>query len=159
MSVSGVMHSRHLLAFLSEGLGSVTQRSRWHSWMSLELIRPKITLTLALLNDSNCKYNPAAPGLNTKHMNISLTPPHRTMVRYRPKGVFGKGVANSKKRQKCVKKCVRKCVRMRQNGSSSIGKRGTYKMRQKCVKIASKMRQKCAEHLWGRTPFGRYPCR
>ena len=28
--------------------------------------------------------------------------------------------------------------------------------RQKCVKIASKMRQKCAEHLWGRTPFGRY---
>ena len=29
-------------------------------------------------------------------------------------------------------------------------------MRQKCVKIASKMRQKCAEHLRGRTPFGRY---
>ena len=29
-------------------------------------------------------------------------------------------------------------------------------MRQKSVKIASKMRQKCAEHLWGRTPFGRY---
>ena len=29
-------------------------------------------------------------------------------------------------------------------------------MRQKCVKHASKMRQKRTEHLWGRTPFGRY---
>ena len=29
-------------------------------------------------------------------------------------------------------------------------------MREKSVKIASKMSQKCAEHLWGRTPFGRY---
>ena len=26
----------------------------------------------------------------------------------------------------------------------------------KCVRNASKLRQKCAEHLWGRTPFGRY---
>ena len=26
----------------------------------------------------------------------------------------------------------------------------------KCVRNASKMRQKCAEHLWVRTPFGRY---
>ena len=42
---------------------------------------------------------------------------------------------------------------MRQSGSCFIGQRG---MRQKCVKIASKMHQKCAEHLWGRTPFGRY---
>ena len=41
---------------------------------------------------------------------------------------------------------------MRQNGSCFIGKRGTSKMRQKSVKIASKLRQKCA----GRTPFGRY---
>ena len=29
-------------------------------------------------------------------------------------------------------------------------------MRQKSVKFASKMRQKYVEHLWGRTPFGRY---
>ena len=65
--------------------------------------------------------------------------------RYRPKGVFGKGVGNSQNASE-----------MRQNGSCFIGKRGTSKMRQKSVKIASKMRQKCAEHLWGRTPFGRY---
>ena len=53
-------------------------------------------------------------------------------------------------------KCVRNASKMRQNGSCFIGKRGTSKMRQKSVKIASKMRQKCAEHLSGRTPFGRY---
>ena len=53
-------------------------------------------------------------------------------------------------------KCVRNTSKMRQNGSCFIGKRGTSKMRQKSVKIASTMRQKCAEHLWGRTPFGRY---
>ena len=46
-----------------------------------------------------------------------------------------------------------KCVRM---GLVLLGKEGAPKMRQKSVKIASKMRQKCAEHLWGRTPFGRY---
>ena len=72
-----------------------------------------------------------------------------TFFRYRPKGVFGKGVGNSQK-------CVRNASEMRQNGSCFIGKRGTSKMRQKSVKIASEMRQKCAEHLWGRTPFGRY---
>ena len=53
-------------------------------------------------------------------------------------------------------KCVRNTSEMRQNESSFIGKRGTSKMRQKSVKIASKMRRKCAEHLWGRTAFGRY---
>ena len=42
---------------------------------------------------------------------------------------------------------------MRQN---LLGKEERSKMRQKCVKFASKMHQKCAEHLWGRTPFGRY---
>ena len=46
--------------------------------------------------------------------------------------------------------------KMRQNESCLLGKEERSKMRQKCVKIASEMRQKCAEHLWGRTPFGRY---
>ena len=45
-------------------------------------------------------------------------------------------------------KCVRNASKMRQNGSCFIGKGERSKMRQKCVK-------KCAEHLWGRTPFGR----
>ena len=53
-------------------------------------------------------------------------------------------------------KCIKNASEMRQNGSCFIGKRGTSKMRQKSVKFASKMRQKYAEHLWGRTPFGRY---
>ena len=53
-----------------------------------------------------------------------------------------KASAIARMRQKCV------------NGSSFIG--GTEersKMHRKCVKIVSEMRQKCAEHLWGRTPF------
>ena len=70
-------------------------------------------------------------------------------LRYRPKGVFGKGVGNSKNASEIPQKCVK-------NGSCFIGPRGTFQMRQKCVKITSKMHQKCAEHLWGRTPFGRY---
>ena len=37
-------------------------------------------------------------------------------------------------------KCIRNASKMRQNGSCFIGKRGTSKMRQKSVKIASKMR-------------------
>ena len=49
-----------------------------------------------------------------------------------------KASAIARMRQKCVK-----------NASSFIGKKGTSKMRQKSVKIASKMRQKCAEHLGG----------
>ena len=38
---------------------------------------------------------------------------------------------------------------MRQNVPGFIGKRGTFQN-------ASKVRLKCAEHLWGRTPLGRY---
>ena len=57
--------------------------------------------------------------------------------RYRPKGVFGKGVGNASEMRQ---KCVRNASKMRQNGSCFIGKRGTSKMRQKSVKIASKMR-------------------
>ena len=79
-----------------------------------------------------------------------------TIDRYRPKGVFGKGVGNSQNASEMRQKYVKNASEMRQNGSCLIGKRGTSKMRQKSVKIASKMRQKYAEHLWGRTPFGRY---
>ena len=77
-------------------------------------------------------------------------------TRYRPRGVFGKGVGNSKNRQKCVRnasKMRHKCVTM---GLVLLGKEERSKMRQKCVRIASKVRQKCAEHLWGRRPFGQY---
>ena len=73
--------------------------------------------------------------------------------RYRPKGVFGKGVGNSKNATEMRQKMRHKCVKM---GLVLLGKEERSKMRQKCVRIASKMRQKCAEHLWGRTPFGRY---
>ena len=55
-----------------------------------------------------------------------------------------KASAIARMRQKCVR------------NASKCGKEERSKMRQKCVKIASEMRQKCAEHLWGRTPFGRY---
>ena len=56
-----------------------------------------------------------------------------TEIRYRPKGVFGKGVGNTKNASE-----------MRQNGPCFIGKRGTFQnaseMRQISVKNASKMR-------------------
>ena len=75
------------------------------------------------------------------------------IFRYRPKGVFGKGVGNSQNASEMRQKCLK-------NASKWVlfhwDKRGTSKMRQKSVRNASKMRQKCAEHLWGRTPFGRY---
>ena len=71
------------------------------------------------------------------------------IYRYCPKGVFGKGFGNIQNASEMRQKCVR-------NGSCFTGKRGTSKMRQKSVKIVSEMRQKSAEHLWGRTPFGRY---
>ena len=66
------------------------------------------------------------------------------VFRYRPKGVFGKGVGNSKNASEMRQKCVRNASKMRQNGSCFIGKRGTLQnvseMRQNCVKNASKMR-------------------
>ena len=34
-------------------------------------------------------------------------------------------------------------------GLALLGNEERSKIRQKCVKIASKMRQNCAEHLWG----------
>ena len=53
--------------------------------------------------------------------------------RYRPKGVFGKGVGNSKHASEMRQKCVKM-------GLVLLGKEERSKMRQKCVKIASKMR-------------------
>ena len=60
--------------------------------------------------------------------------------RYRPKGVFRKGVGNSQNASEMRQKYVKNASEMRQNGSCFIGKRGTSKMRQKSVNIASKMR-------------------
>ena len=59
--------------------------------------------------------------------------------RHRPKGVFGKGVGNSKNASEMRQKCV----------LFYWEKRNVPK----CVRNASKLRQKCAEHLWGGTPF------
>ena len=70
-------------------------------------------------------------------------------IRYRPKGVFGKGIGNSTNASEMRQKYVKV-------GLVLLGKDKRSKMRQKCVKILSKMRQKCAEHLCGRTPLGRY---
>ena len=85
--------------------------------------------------------NPVLPFLNFSAL------PRKN--RYRPKGVFGIGVGNSQNASEMRQKCVKM-------GLVLLGK----EERPKCVrnpsKIASKMRQKCAEHLWGRTPFGQY---
>ena len=77
--------------------------------------------------------------------------------RYRPNGVFGKGVGNaSEMRQKCVRNASELRQKGVEMGSHFMAKRGTFQnaseTRQNCVKNA----QKCAEHLWGRTPVGRY---
>ena len=53
--------------------------------------------------------------------------------RYRPKGVFGKGVGNSKNASEMRQKCVKM-------GLVLLGQEERSKMRQKSVKIASKMR-------------------
>ena len=64
----------------------------------------------------------------------------RITIRYRPKGVFGKGVGNS---QKCIR-----------NASEIYWEKRNVP---KCVKIAPEMRQKCAEHLWGGDTFWTIP--
>ena len=62
--------------------------------------------------------------------------------RYCPKGVFGKGVGNSKNALVTgnASKLCQKCDKM---GLVLLGKEERSKMRQKCVKIASKVGQKC----------------
>ena len=69
-------------------------------------------------------------------------------IRYRPKGVFGKGVGNSKNASEMRQKCVRNASKMRQKcvkmGLVLLGKeersQNASEMRQICVKNASKMR-------------------
>ena len=69
-------------------------------------------------------------------------------TRHRPKGVFGKGVGNSKNASGMRQKCVKMCLVL-------LGKESRSKTRQKCVKIVSKMRGTLlgentfgGEHLW-----------
>ena len=67
------------------------------------------------------------------------------ILRYRPKGVFGKGVGNSKNASEMRQKCIK-------NASKWV----LFCWEKRTFQNVSEMRQKCAEHLWGRTPFGRY---
>ena len=53
--------------------------------------------------------------------------------RYRPKGVFGKGVGNSRNASEMCQKCVKMCLVL-------LGEEERSKMRQNCIKNASKMR-------------------
>ena len=54
----------------------------------------------------------------------------RRLIRYRPKGVFGKGVGNSKNASEMRQKCVKMGLVF------FLGKEESPKMRQKCVKKA-----------------------
>ena len=69
----------------------------------------------------------------------------KAIDRYRPKGVLGKGVGKNKNASEMCQKSARDASQMRQNVSCLLGK-----------DERSKMRQKCVDHLSGRTPFGRY---
>ena len=70
---------------------------------------------------------------------------------YRPKGVFGKGVGNSKNASEMRQKCVKNASEMRQNGSCFVGKKGMSKMRQKCVKKKGSSQLACILPLdWAR---------
>ena len=69
--------------------------------------------------------------------------------RYRPKGVFGKGVGNSKNASETRQKCVKNASKWVKMGLVLLGKEERSQMRQKCVKIASKLRQKCAKNALG----------
>ena len=70
---------------------------------------------------------------------------------HRPKrlSVLGRGAGGNKNasemRQKCVKSASKWVLFDWERGNAP-----------KCVRNTWKMRQKCAEHLWGRTPFRRY---
>ena len=118
------------------------------------LVSESASYALGSLSSTNTSHQRSTSKLLSKPTRCT-TKPHPAVAgksgedRYRPKGVFGKGFCNSKN----VSEIRQKCVKM---GLVLFGKEERSKMRQKCVKIASEMRQKCAEHLWGRTPFGRY---
>ena len=100
---------------------------------------------------ANLSFKSPSPKTHLNRTGSVFALPIRSLLksRYRPKGVFGKGVGNSQNASEMRQKYVKM-------GLVLLGKEERSKMRQKCAKIASKMRQKCAEHLWGRTPFGRY---
>ena len=66
-------------------------------------------------------------------------------IRYRPKGVFGKGVGNSQNASEMRQKCVKMGLVLLRKEE-----------RPKCVRNPSKLRQKCVKNALGRTPFGRY---
>ena len=80
--------------------------------------------------------------LHLGNSNLGSNPGIR-IFRYRPKGVLGKGVGNNKNASEMRQKCAGLVL-------LAMGKRNVPK----CVRNTSKMRQRCAEHLWGRTPFG-----
>ena len=82
--------------------------------------------------------------------------PANPICRYRSKGVFGKGVGNSKNVSEMRQKCVKNASKM---ALVLLGKEERSKMRQKCVNL----RQKCVknarntfggEHLLDDTEFG-----
>ena len=76
----------------------------------------------------------------------------KPIFRYRPKGVFGKGVGNSKNASVMRQKCVKNASKMRQNGSCFFwGKEERSKMRQNCVKNARNTFG--GEHLLDDTDF------
>ena len=63
-------------------------------------------------------------------------------IRYRPKGVFGKGVGNSQNASEMRQKCVR-------NASKRVLGKEEHP---KCVRNPSKLRQKCVKNP--RNTFG-----
>ena len=68
---------------------------------------------------------------------------------YSESGYFGIVQKVFSEKASAIARMRQKCVKM---GLVLLGK----EERSKCVRNASEVRQKCAEHLWGRTPFGRY---
>ena len=122
-------------------------KKREADWLSKGMSVVKITNTTATCSTTHLTlFGAIIRGFTGACARVQ---PALALDRYRPKGVFGKGVGNSKNASEMRQKCVK-------IGLVLLGKEERPKMRQKCVKIASQMRQKCAEHLWGRTPFGQY---
>ena len=66
--------------------------------------------------------------------------------RYRPEGVFGKGIGNSKNASEMRQKCIQNASEMRQNGSCIIRKKRN-------VQNASEICQNCVKNA--RNIFGR----
>ena len=84
----------------------------------------------------------ACPLLLPFYRHFEACRPPDSLFRYRPTGVSGKGVGNSKNASEMHQKCVK-------NASKWVF---FYWEKRKCVRNASKMRGT----PWGGTPFGRY---